>query len=248
MPETILAVIPIRSSDEEFRDGPSPMLGDRPLLDYTLRAAKEARLVDRVVVSTDSEAIAEVCRSYGVEVPFIRPLALSQPTASVTDVLRYCVEWLQAHEGYHTDWVVKLEITHPFRPPGLIDLVIETALAKQVDCAFVAYEELHAYWTLDEAGRPHMVGQDIDVPRAVRRPFYRDLSGLVSLTRATNLRAGKLYGTNIGLIPLRDLFAIVDLHEKGDASEEGRIGLRLAELLASEFNERLAQQAPGQAS
>ncbi len=235
MNEKIIAIIPIRGSDAEFREGPNPLLGERPLIEYTLLAAKEARLLDRVIVSTDSQAIAEVCRQYGVEVPFLRPPRLSLPTATVTDVLVHCVEWLETNQQYSPDWVVKLEITHPFRPEGIIDTVITTALARKVDSAFLAYEEIHSYWTLDTDGRPQLVGQEVDLPRNSRRPFYRDSSGLVAITRSDNLKAGKLYGDNVGLIPVRDLFAIVDTHE-GTGSYRDRVGFRLAELLAHAFN------------
>lgn len=241
MPEQIIAVVPIRGSDGEFREGAMPLLGGRPLIEYTLRAAKEARRLDRVIVSTDSPAIADACRSYGVEVPFVRPLALSAPTVSVTEVLRHCVEWLERQERYRVDWVVKLEITHPFRPFGLIDTVIETALTNPVDSAFVAYEELNSYWTIDEHGRPEPVGQAVEVPRSVRRPFYRDVSGLVAITRAANLRAGTLYGNHVALIPVRDLFAIVDTHEKSDPASPVASGWRLAELLAPAFAEGLME-------
>lgn len=240
MSERIIAVIPIRGSDEEFQHGATPLLGGRPLLEYTLLAAKEAQRLDRVIVSTDSEAIAEACRGYGVDAPFIRPPSLSLPTAAVTDVLRHCVEWLEVHERYAAEWVVKLEITHPFRPEGLIDLVIEAALAQGVDSAFAACNEVHSYWTVDASGKPLQVGEGIDVSRKARRPFFRDASGLVALTRSANLKAGRFYGDNVGLIPLRELFAMVDTHEGEAASYRERMGFRLAELLAPEFHKTVS--------
>lgn len=236
MPERIIAVVPIRGSDEEFLDGPNPLLGGRPLLDYTLAAAREAARLNRVIVSTDSPVIAEACRGFGAEVPFIRPAALSAPSAAVTDVLRHAVEWLHTSEGYATDWVVKLEITHPFRTRGLIDQVIDAALLQGVDSAFVAYPEIHSYWTLEADGQPREVGEAIDVPRKVRRPFFRDVSGLMAITRAENLRGGRFYGQNVGLIPWHDLFALVDTHEGVGRTYRDRIGFRLAEVLAPEFN------------
>ncbi len=241
MPDRIVAVIPIRSSDPEFREGGRPLLAGRPLVEYTVRAATEAQRIDRVIISTDSEAIAASCRGYGAEAPFLRPASLCGPATTVTEVLRHAVEWLEQHEGYQADWVVKLEITHPFRPQGLIDQIVETALGTGVDSAFVAYEERHSYWTLDADGRPQTVGEEIDVPRSVRRPFYRDVSGLVAITRTANLKAGRLYGDNVGLIPTRDLFALVDTHEKmtGGSYRDG-VGFRLAELLAPAFEESAA--------
>jgi CMP-N-acetylneuraminic acid synthetase len=240
MNEKIIAVIPIRGSDDEFTESAIPVLGQKPLVEYTLLAAKEARLLDRIIVSTDSEGIAEFCRRYDVEAPFIRPLSLSEPTATVTDVLLHCVDWLESDQSYRTDWVVKLEITHPFRPKGIIDGLIETAVAMNVDSAFLAYEDLHSYWTIDEKGNPGLVGEDVDLPRKTRRPFYRDSSGLGAVTRAANLKAGKLYGKNLGLIPIRDLFAIVDTHEGTGSSYRDKVGFRLAELLAPEFDKTVA--------
>ena len=240
MSEQIIAIVPIRGSDEEFREGPTPLLGGRPLLEYTILAAKEAQMINRVIVSTESEAIAKTCREYGVEVPFIRPRRLSDPPATATDVLKHCVEWLEKNEGYRTDWVVKLEITHPFRPSGVIDLVVKTALARQVDSAFLVFEEMGSFWTLNEEGQPERVGQEVDVPREIRRLFYRDLSGLAAITRVANLKAGRLYGNNVGLIPVRDLFALVDTHQgSGNAYREG-VGFLLAELLAPEFNKTVS--------
>ena len=236
MGDRILAIIPIRGTDQEFKDGGMPMLDGRPLIEYTLTAAKEARQLDRIIVSTDSAIIAEACRRYGVEVPFLRPTHLCAPSVPLSDVLRHTVDWLEREEDYRPEWVMKLEITHPFRPRGIIDWVIETALARQVDSAFLVYEEVHSYWTTDGEGKPQQVGEEVDVPSGERRPFYRDISGLAAITRTNNLKAGRLYGDNIGLIPWRDLFAIVDTHERGGASHDEQVGLRLAELLAPAFN------------
>ncbi len=232
----IVAMIPIRGSDEEFQEGPTPLLGGRPLLEYTFLAAKEAKLLDRVIVSTESQEIAEASRRHGLEAPYLRPRHLSSPTATATDVLRHGVEWLEANEGYRTDWVVKLEITHPFRPPGIIDLLVKTALAQEVDSAFLVFEEAGSFWSLNEQGLPERLGQEVDLPRQIRKPFYRDLSGLGAMTRAENLKAGRLYGNNVGLIPVRDLFALVDTHQGSGNDYRERIGFRLAELLAPEFH------------
>jgi N-acylneuraminate cytidylyltransferase len=233
--QKIVAVIPIRGSDDEFKESPVPLLGGRPLVAYTLLAARAATLVDRVIVSTDSEELAEFCRQYGVEVPFIRPASLAMPGATVTDVLLHCVNWLES-TGYETDWIVKMEITHPFRASGIVDRLIKTALSQGMDSAFLAYEEVHSYWTVDDTGRPRLVGEEVDLPKRSRRPFYRDSSGLASIVRCGNLKAGRLYGENVGLIPIRDVFAIVDTHEGEAASYRDRPGFLLAELLAPAFN------------
>lgn len=243
MSKQVVAIIPIRGADAEFHNGNIPMLAGRPLIEYTLTAAKEAQRLNRVIVSTESEAIAGYCREQGVEAPLLRPEALNAPTATVTDVLRHTLGWLKDQENYSPEWVVKLEITHPFRSKGMIDLVVETALSQKLDSAFLVYEEISSFWTMDKMGKPQQVGEEVDVPRGVRRPFYRDLSGLVAITRATNLAAGNIYGEEIGLIPWRDIFATVDTHEGSGEDYRQRVGFRLAELLAEEFNASLAETA-----
>lgn len=232
MIEKILGVIPIRGADQEFADGKIPMLGKKSLLDYTFDAVKESKKLDRVIVSTDSRFIADLCKSKGIDAPFLRPPELSQSSATVTDVLLHALSWLEKNENYQPAWVVKLEVTHPFRPKGLIDMLIDTAMANGVDSAFLAHEEISSFWTLNEDGKPRLLGSSIDSPRKTRSPFYRDFGGLGSITRTSNLKAGQLYGSNLGLIPFRDFFATVDTH---DGAGEKR-GLKLAELLAPAYD------------
>lgn len=229
-----LGIIPIRGTDPEFADGPEVKLGDRPIVAYTIEAAKASRRLDRVVVSTDDPGIAALARKLGAEVSSLRPAALRAPGVSITRVLQHVVLEL-AEQGYVPDWVVKLEITHPFRPPGIIDSVIELALAQEVDSAFLAYPEPHSYWLLGVDGRPQQVGDDMDVTREIRRPVYRDVGGVVSLTRVENIRSGKMYGDRVALIPVDDVFVTVDLHEGHAAHYRNRAGFQLAESLVSAY-------------
>lgn len=234
--ERFLGVIPIRGADDEFADGADVKLGDRPLIAYTIEAALAARRLDRVIVFTDSPAIAALARELGAEAPFLRPPSLADRTVTVTRVLRHVVDTLEG-EGYVTDWVVKLEITRPFRPPGIIDHVIELALAQNVDSAFLAYEEPHSYWIVAEDGRPRQMGDDMDVPREFRRRVYRDVGGVVSITRTENLRRGVMYGENVALVAVEDVFVTVDLHQGHAPYYRDRAGFRLVEALLDTYRQ-----------
>lgn len=229
-----LGIIPIRGTDPEFADGPEVKLGDRPIIAYTIEAARSSRRLDRVVVSTDNPGIAALAQKLGAEASSLRPATMRGLGVSITRVLQHVVAEL-AEQGYVPDWVVKLEITHPFRPAGIIDRVIELALAQEVDSAFLAYPEPHSYWLLGEDGRPQQVGDDMDVPREIRRPIYRDVGGVVSLTRVENLRMGKMYGERVGLVPVDDVFVTVDLHEGHAAHYRDRVGFQLAESLVEVY-------------
>jgi CMP-N-acetylneuraminic acid synthetase len=224
-PSNILAVIPIRSSDAELRSGHEPLLGDRPLFDYTFRSALEAKSLSRRIVSTDAEWIAQRAREAGLEAPFLRPPELDEIGSTTTDVMRHCVQWLEENEGYRTDWVVLLEITHPFRLPDLIDRLVHTVLTQDVDSGFLAYREVHSYWVEGRDGQPRQVGQDAEIPRGIRRPIFRDMGGLASMFRVSNLYAGRRYGNRVALVPCDDVFAFVDLHDP--------VGALLAETIVS---------------
>lgn len=209
----IVAIIPILSTDPEFQEGREPLLGGRPLFDFTYQAALDAKLLSRRIVSTDAEWIAQRAREAGLEAPFLRPSVLGRPGTTGTQVLNHCLEWLRENEEYDANWIVLLEITHPFRTPGLIDQFISTVLAQEVDSGFLAYREAHSYWIEDADGHPVQIGDDEDVPRANRRPIYRDVGGIASMFAAENIREGRRYGKRVALVPYEDVSALVDLHD-----------------------------------
>lgn len=125
----ILAFIPARAGSKRVSNKNILPLEGKPLISYTIEAAKKARLVTRVLVSTDSEEIASVSRSFGAEVPFLRPAEISQSDSTEMQFFIHALDWLAEHEGYIPDLIVLLYPTSPFRKPESIDKAIETILA-----------------------------------------------------------------------------------------------------------------------
>lgn len=68
------------------------------MLSYSIRAAQQSGCIDRVIVSTDDEEIADVARQFGAEVPFIRPKELADDHTGTTPVMRHALEWLKARQ------------------------------------------------------------------------------------------------------------------------------------------------------
>ena len=219
----VLGVIPVSGQDPEFRNG-LPKLGGRPLLDFTFDAARASRQLSRVVVSTDDRRIARTARLAGFDVPFLRPAAArSQPLAVVIDETVRHLE--RVEPDFRPDWVVRLQVTFPFRDPGMIDRAIRTVLAQNLDSAFIAFPEYDTYWKLDRDGRPERLTTDTRVPRAKRLPIYRELSGLFSMVRRDILARGTLKGDRLGILPVTSVLAAIDLH--------GMHGDELAELVVA---------------
>jgi len=207
---TILGIVPVSGQDAEFRRG-LPRLGGRSLLDFTFDAALAARRLSRVIVSTDDERIARAARRAGFDVPFVRPRATRR--APLAEVLDDTVRFVERREpAYSPDWIVRLQVTYPFRDRGLIDRAIRTVLAKDLDSAFVAFPEYDTFWSLDEAGAPVRLTTDTRVPRERRRPIYRELGGLFSMVRRDILSRGTMYGDKLGILPISSVVGAVDLH------------------------------------
>lgn len=100
-------------------------LAGRPLIEYTLDCARACPAVDRLVVSTDSEAIADAARAAGVEVPFLRPAEMASDRAGKVHAIRHATEWVEAHQDFHPDIVVDLDITAPLRAPEDVAACVE---------------------------------------------------------------------------------------------------------------------------
>lgn len=122
-PPPVVAVIPARGGSKGIPRKNLAQLGDKPLVAWSIAVALDCPLIDRVVVSTDDEDIAACAREHGAEVPFLRPAAISGDTALPGAAVAHTRARL-AEEGYVPAVIAVLYPTHPFRPAGLLDVLI----------------------------------------------------------------------------------------------------------------------------
>lgn len=121
----ILALIPARGGSKGIPKKNIKLLGGKPLIVWSIEAAKKSRFIDRVIVSTDNEEIAEIARSAGGEVPFMRPAELAQDLTPDTPVFEHALEWLRKHDNFVPEFIVHLRPTGPLRTAEEIDEAIE---------------------------------------------------------------------------------------------------------------------------
>ena len=121
----IVAVIPARSGSKGVPDKNIKLLAGHPLIAYSIAAARLAKNVDRVIVSTDSERYANIAREYGAEVPFLRPVEISGDSSSDYEFIKHALDWMKENEGYQPEYFVHLRPTTPLREPKHIDAAIE---------------------------------------------------------------------------------------------------------------------------
>lgn len=121
----ILGLIPARAGSQRIPNKNISLLGGQPLIAYTIKAASDSRLTNRVVVSTDSEEIASVARKFGAETPFLRPKEISQSDSTEMQFFLHALDWFKDNENYEPDLIVLLYPTSPLRKPESIDRAIE---------------------------------------------------------------------------------------------------------------------------
>lgn len=127
----ILGFIPARAGSKRIPLKNIKPLSGKPLIAYTIEAAKRSKYINRIVVSTDSEEIASVAKQYGAEVPFLRPESISQSDSTEMQFFEHALDWFTENEDYEPDLIVLLYPTTPFRKTESIDEAIEEILKHQ---------------------------------------------------------------------------------------------------------------------
>lgn len=110
-----IALIPARGGSKRLPDKNIKLLNGKPLIAWTIIAAKESALFDEVIVSTDSENIAAIAKHYGANVPFIRPQNISNDNATTAEVVNHAVNFIQDVEKVSIDTICLLQPTSPLR-------------------------------------------------------------------------------------------------------------------------------------
>lgn len=116
------------------------------MIAWSIERALQSHYLDAVVVTTDSQEIADVALRYGAEVPFLRPAHLASDTASSVDTVLHALDHYRDTLGKTFDYVVLLEPTSPLREAGDIDSMLDKLLAHADDFdAIVSVGEVHEH-------------------------------------------------------------------------------------------------------
>lgn len=164
----ILAFIPARAGSKRVPNKNILPLNGKPLIAYTIEAAKKSKYINRIIVSTDSENIATVAREYGAEVPFIRPESISGPDSTEMEFFDHALEWLSKNECYKPDLIVLLYPTSPFRKSESIDKAVEEILkypeADSLRSVRKCSEHPYKMWVVEDGYlSPFVKGKDSNI-------------------------------------------------------------------------------------
>ena len=148
--EPVVAVIPARGGSKGLPGKNLASVGGVPLVARAVHAARAARLVQRVVVSTDDPLVAEVARDAGAEI-VARPVDLSDDTATSESAVLHALEVLKIDAAV----VLLIQCTSPFLTSAHIDAVARPVLAGEADSAFTAARSHGFLWHADGTGVNH---------------------------------------------------------------------------------------------
>jgi CMP-N-acetylneuraminic acid synthetase len=190
----VLALVPARGGSKGIPRKNARLLGGKPLVAWAVEVGRSARLVDRVMCTTDDAEIAALARAAGAEIPFLRPGELAQDDTEDWPVFAHALRWLEEHEDWQPDVVVNLRPSSPFRRvehvDGAIELLLRTG-ADSVKSVCLARQHPHKMWRLAAESLGLMepfvqtafrLTRGPDVPRAELEPVYWQ-NGLVDATR-----------------------------------------------------------------
>ena len=190
----LLALIPARGGSKGLKDKNIRQLNNKPLLAYTIEAAKESRIFDRIIVSTDSEKIAAVALKYGAEVPFMRPKELATDTASSMDVLIYTIELLQESNDKY-DYVALLQPTSPLRTSqdivGAVNLLIEKNANSVVSVCRVEHSPLWSNTLPEDLSLKDFIRPEIRNLRRQDLPIFYRLNGAIYIVKVSYILESK---------------------------------------------------------
>ena len=121
----ILCIIPARSGSKGIKNKNIMDYNGKPLLAWSIEQAQNCHYNMRIIVSTDSQEYADIARTYGAEVPFIRPSEISNDLSTDFEFINHCVNWLKTNENYSCDIILQLRPTSPTRKIEDINKALE---------------------------------------------------------------------------------------------------------------------------
>ncbi len=145
---SIICIITARSGSKGLKNKNIRKLKGLPLIAHTILAAKNSKMLSRVILSTDSKLYARIGSKFGAEIPFIRPKKLATGTAHHPDVVNHALRFIEKKDNAKFDYVVMLQPTSPFRTSNHIDKAIKKFLNEKNDSLISIKKQDYPPWWL----------------------------------------------------------------------------------------------------
>ena len=195
----ILAIVPARGGSKGIKDKNIKEIEGRPLIEYTIEAAKRCEYIDEIVVSTDSEKIAKVAKKAGAKVPFLRPDELASDTARTIDVVLFTIEQLKLI-GQEYDIVVLLQPTSPLRDEddicGAIEKYVSCNMKSLVSVSEVSESPILMRQIVDETHMEKLLNINSTIRRQDMAKYYM-VNGSIYINKIEELNSDTSLNDNV---------------------------------------------------
>jgi CMP-N,N'-diacetyllegionaminic acid synthase len=232
----VVAVVPARGGSKGLPGKNIVPFAGRPLVAWSIEAGLAAAGVDRVLVSTDDPAIAEVAVAAGAEVPWLRPPGLALDETLDLAVFAHTLAWLDA-DGPPPSILVQLRPTSPLRPAGFVDAGIALLVEREADAVrSVSPPPKTPYKMWREADgwlEPLLGSWDEELFNAPRQalPEVWEHDGVLDVIAADTVRAGSMTGRRVASLHTPPGYA-VDIDTAEDLARAEQLAARLRRPLA----------------
>ena len=215
----VLCVIPARGGSKGLKNKNLRKIGGVSLVGHAVRCALKSEVVDDIVVSTDSKAIARDALAHGAAVPFLRPTGLAGDLATTEATLQHAIIETEHLFQCVYDLAVFLSPSDIFRSPCWIkDAVSILEENKELESVFVGHNTHKNFWEKDDSGSWIRLRDWMSLysSRQIRKPVVREDTGLASVSRAELWRSGRRIGDSVEILVNNDSFTGIDIHDEQD--------------------------------
>ena len=199
----VVTVIPARGGSKSIPLKNIKKLNGKPLIDYSIKYSLSCSLVNQTIVSTDSPQIAEIAKSCGALVPFLRPESLAQDLTPDFPVILHALKSSEKIYGKQIDLIVILRPTSPLRPSNLIErgvkLMKDNPNASSLRSIARSSEHPYRQWKLNDGfitGYESNIHEPYNKPRQELPDVYFQ-TGDLDMVRRETLLNGSVTGNNI---------------------------------------------------
>jgi len=200
----LIAIIPARSGSKGVPGKNIKLLGGVPLFVFSIIAAKMMPSVSRVIVSTDSDEYGEIAKSYGAEVPFLRPIDISGDKSTDYELFLHALNWFKENENILPEFLLHLRPTTPLRDPVIMEEGVKLFLenverATSLRSGHIAPESPYKWFLKDENNyfkglRDDLTPEKVNLPRQSFPQVYIPDGYIDILKSYVILNTGTLHG------------------------------------------------------
>lgn len=203
----ILCLINARSGSKGVPNKNIKLLNKKPLIAWSIELAKSCENIDRIIVSTESNKIANISVEFGAEVPFFRPTELATDKALQFDVIYHALNFMK-NKGYVCDAVLLLQPTCPLRKKTDIEGCISLMEKTNADTVIAVVKESESlintlYYMKDESNLTEYIEtKSKGILRQDYNSIYRRVGTVYLIKSEVILEQKKLYGDNLKGYPV----------------------------------------------